>query len=139
MEITEEFDGYWYRCEIRTYSRIDDFGDVTSSFDKVEWTRFGVLRNTPKGVKLVEAARYNPKSPEYYLSEASLVYFNSRFVCGNTVKQWACPTTATALRDMIARKEYHIAMCKGRLNKAENQLTILKALASKDPLYRILA
>lgn len=106
--MTQGFDGFWYRCEVRHFSVADEYGDHAYTSTSVVWTTYLVVKDTPKGV---------------WLSAG----FGRVFVLGTALRQHACPTRELALADAIARKERHIGGCKARLRAAEDDLDHLIA------------
>lgn len=128
------FDGFWYRCEVKHYSVADEYGDHSHTSTEVIFYKYAVLRETPKGVWLyyVFSGATNPdfawvSDPKHIRPGTDI------FVRGNATKQRACPTKELALADAIARKERHIAGCRARLHRAEEDLRFLKATTLNRP------
>lgn len=120
----EEFDGFWYRCEVRHYSVADEWGDHSHTTSALSWIKFGVVAETPKGVwlRMVPWAATNPNAWRCAKGKPG----DDFFVRGTSMRQTATPTKALALRDAIARKKRHIEGCKARLRQAENDLHLLE-------------
>jgi hypothetical protein len=116
------FDGFWYRCEVKHCSVADEWGDHDYTSTEIVWTKFAVIRETPKGVWLTPV-------PLSYTDPDALHGKDRHFknlVLGNSNKQLACPTRELALADAIARKERHIAGCQARLYRAQEDFRVLK-------------
>ena len=94
---------FWYRAEIKHYSVADEWGDHSYTSTEISWTKYAVVRETPKGVWLNSGA----------------------FVLGKATKQLACPTKELALEDCRQRKLAHIRGCKARLARAERDLEVI--------------
>ena len=120
-------DGFWYRCEVRHYSVADEWGDHSYSTSEVVWTKYAVLRETPKGVWLTPAP-WGATNPDYarFSGPKGISRREDVFVLGSALRQQACPTKELALADAIARKERHIAGCRARLAQAERDLDHLR-------------
>lgn len=117
------FDGFWYRCEVKHYSVADEWGDHSYTSTEVQWTKFAVLRETPKGVWLTWCPLFC-QDPDTYRGQPR----DAQLVLGKSRKQQACPTKEAALADAIARKKRHIAGCEARLAGAVNDLRCLERI-----------
>ena len=117
------FDGFWYRCEIRHYSVADEWGDHAYTSTEVVWSKYAVVRETPKGVWLsrVLSGTTDPDCRRGKMDRGDL-----QLVIGTTMKQLACPTKELALADAIARKKRHVAGCEARLYAAQKDLRELE-------------
>lgn len=116
------YDGFWYRCEVKHYSVADEWGDHSYTSTEVVWTKYAVLRETPKGVWLTPVPA-SSMDPDFFRGEDR--YFRD-LVIGTSMKQLACPTRELALADAIARKKRHVAGCEARLASAEKDLNLLE-------------
>jgi len=121
------YDGFWYRCEVRHYSVADEWGDHSYSTSQVVWTKYAVIRETPKGVWL----RSVPWSFTYWPDQRPRPLSGGVFVLGTAMRQLACPTKELALADTIARKKRHIAGCEARLYAAQKDLQELEFVRLK--------
>lgn len=102
-----EYDDFWWRCDVRHYSVADEWGDHLYTATDISWTKYLIVRTTPKGVWL-----------RGYLTR-------EHFVRSKGKKQLALPTKELAIADAIARKERHVWGCQARLDRAKNDLVIL--------------
>lgn len=99
--MTESVD-YWYRVDVQHYSVANEWGEHSYTSTRVQVTRYEWVRDTPRGVWLRE-------------------WIGAPFhVRGKALKQRAVPTLDLAYQDAIARKDRHIAGCKARLKRAED-------------------
>lgn len=121
----EAFDGFWYRVEARRYSIADEWGDHLYSNSAVEWIRYAVHRETPKGVWLIRVPWGITNRDHVRSRDMAGFIGGASFVLGKGKRQLACPTKASALRDAIVRKERHILACKARLRIAEEEYHLL--------------
>ena len=119
------YDGFWYRCDIRSYGSFNEDGDHLSTYDQVIWRKFGVVKYTPKGVWLVEASLGDPEPEKSLNMDTSRRFVGPWFVRGQGKKQLALPTKELAWEDCRQRKLRHVQGCRQRLIRAENQLDIL--------------
>lgn len=115
------FDGFWYRCEVKHYSVADEWGDHSYTSSEIQWTKYAVVAETPKGVWLTRVSDSYRYPPGRYAT----TMMGKDFVRGTSTKQLACPTKEAALADAIARKKRHIAGCESRLASAKNDLNHL--------------
>lgn len=122
--MADGFDGFWYRCEVKHYSVADEWGDHSYTSTEVQWSKFAVVAETPKGVWLRWAPPFST-NPDYARC-AKGRRGDDTLVLGKARRQFACPTRETALADAIVRKERHIAGCKARLAAAERDLDLLR-------------
>lgn len=91
----------WYRAEDKRYAVWDQWDEgLTGSVLRIQITQHTVARHTPRGVILTDG----------------------QFIRGTARKQFAVPTKELALRDLVIRKQYHVAGCKARLHRAEEHL-----------------
>lgn len=104
VEIVEDI---WHRCEVRSYSVADEWGDHLYTGHKIDWYKFKVDSYTPKGVWL--------RGP----------YGEKFFVNGMAKKQRAVPTKALAIADEIARRKVHVLGCEARLLRAKHMLKLV--------------
>lgn len=116
------FDGFWYRCEVKHYSVADEWGDHDYTSTQVMWTKYAVLRETPKGVWLTSVPA-SSKDPDAFRGKDR--YYRD-LVIGTSKKQLACPTKELALADAIARKKRHVDGCSARLQSAMKDLRVLE-------------
>ena len=121
------FDGFWYRCEVKHYSAADEWGDHSYTSTQVEWTKYAVVAETPKGVWLTRAP-WSTLDPDKYRGQKGQRLSADVFVLGTSKRQEACPTKDLAIADAIARKKRHIAGCEARLRAAEHDLQALVGL-----------
>lgn len=125
--MAEGFDGFWYGCEVRHYSVADVWSDHFHTSAEVVWTKYAVLRETPKGVWLTPAP-WGATNPDYarFSGPEGISRRMDLFVLGQALRQRACPTRELALADAIAKKERHVAGCRARLAAAEADLDLLR-------------
>lgn len=122
----ESFDGFWYQAEVKHFASVDEWGDACGSHTQMVWTKFAVHRETPKGVWLISTPWGNTDPDSRRDVSVAHCIGGVTFVLGNSKRQLACPTKAAALRDCRARKERHIAGCRARLQRAEDDLFHIK-------------
>lgn len=116
------FDGFWYRCEIKRYSIADEWGDHSYTSSEIVWTKYAIVRETPKGVWLTRVKH----SYQYSHGRFATAMMGTDFVLGTSLRQLACPTKELALADAIARKKRHVSGCHVRLVVAQDELIQLK-------------
>lgn len=113
---------FWYRAEVRHYSVFDEWGDHAYTSTKLDWTKYVVVKETPKGVWL-RPVSWGETNPEKYQDGRHRdFHMEPQFVLGTARRQLACPTKELALEDCRQRKLAHIRGCKARLARAEDDL-----------------
>lgn len=122
--------GFWYRAEIRHYSVADEWGDHSHTTTQIEWTKFCVIRETPKGVQL-KMVPWSETWPDKWLGSSAEPWC---FVLGTATKQYALPTKELALEDCRQRKLAHVRGCKARLKRAEYDLALIEKEQTRAPL-----
>ena len=128
------FDGFWYRCDVKHYAVLDPYyEDVVGSSTRIIWRKFGVIKQTPKGVWLTETSMGDTDPDRWMGKNIQNHFIGPWLVMGKGKKQFACPTRETAWQDCVARKERHIAGCKARLTRAQDDLTYLIFASPKIP------
>lgn len=108
MQNKNENQDFWWRCDIRRYVVYDEYDDFSCSYSQIVWTPYIFVRATAKGVFV----------KGYFGGE--------HFILGKAKRQLAVPTKALALQDCIARKDRHVAGCRARLKRAEDERRYLE-------------
>lgn len=96
---------YWYRLQDRLE------GDEYTSWTSVRLHKLIVIKETPKGVKLV-GLNHGRKNPRFVLHDAR--------------KQWACPTVEAAVASYLKRKERQILIYQARAANAQHAHDLAK-------------
>ena len=112
--MTDEPEDIWWRVEIREQVYWDDdYEVVTSRSYYPVWSKYRVIKTTPKGVWV--------RSPSGLKS----------FVLGTATKQLCVPTRELAIDDEFARRERHVKGCEARLYRAKQALDCAQWEAAK--------
>lgn len=101
----------WWRAEDRRYANYDpwaEFEQPSGSHLVLHLTPYMVTQHTPKGVWLKGSMG------------------EKHFVLGSATKQHAVPTIELAIKDLMARRKHHVAMCQARLNRAKEHLSAVE-------------
>lgn len=131
----QKFDGFWYRCDVRQYASYDEWADFTHTYPGLDWRKFAVIKQTPKGVWIQETSM-SDTDPERWLNKPPKDHFiGPWFVLGKSKKQMALPTKLLAWQDCVQRKLHHIDGCKARLTSAEKQLQLLHMKMPRKETY----
>lgn len=96
----------WFRYDDKSYAVSSGWDDDTyTSVQRIEVTRFKVVRVTPKGVQLAGSS-YSARHP--------------RLVLHDSYKRFACATQELALESYLRRKAIQAAVYESRANKARS-------------------
>lgn len=117
---------FWYRAEVRHYSVSDEWGDHSHTSTEIYWTKYAVVKATPKGVWLRSVSWGETNTEKYQDGRSRDFHMEPQFVLGTARRQLACPTKELALEDCRQRKLAHVRGCEARLRGAQADLRLIE-------------
>lgn len=110
----------WFRCEVKWYATVNEHGDTDGTYSRVRVKSYKVKKYTPKGAWLITG--FAEARGKFVLRDMQ-----------HRARAFAAPTKEQAVLDFMLRKKYHIGRLQLQINRAEQEMALVKTVCGAWP------